>query len=152
MTGFFSYALGALGICALTALAGFISYRGNADGAAKGALAVILLFSLVSAFSSIDFDFSFDISGEQFLPEGGGEYERVGREALEAGIRRLIADRYSLPEENISVRAEGYDFSAMRAERIFVLLSGRAVYADARAIKNYISEQGLGECEVDIEI
>ena len=59
MTGFFSYALGAFGICALTALAGFISYRGNADGAAKGAIAVILLFSLVSTLSSVKLDFSF---------------------------------------------------------------------------------------------
>lgn len=152
MNGFLSYALGAVGICALVALAGFVSYRGSADGAAKAALAVIMLFSLVMPLSSVEFDFSFDISGGELLPEGGGEYERVGREAFEEGICRLIAERYSLSEENISVRADGYDFSTMRAERIFVLLSGRAATADARAIRNYITEQGLGECEVDIEI
>lgn len=152
MNEFFNYALGAVGICALVALAGFVSYRGSTDGAAKAALAVIMLFSLVMPLSSMKFDFSIDISGEELLPEGGGEHERVGREAFESGICRLISERYSLSEENISVRAEGYDFSTMRAERIFVLLSGRAAAADARAIKNYITEQGLGECEVDIEI
>ena len=151
MNEFLSYALGVVGICALVALMGFVSYRGDADGAARAAIAVIMLFSVVAPLSGMDFDFSFDISGEGAMPDGG-EYERVGREAFEMGICRLISERYSLSEENISVRAEGYDFSTMRAERIFVLLSGRAASADARAIKNYITEQGLGECEVDIEI
>lgn len=153
MSNVYGYAAGIVAVCAVVSLAAFVSYRGECDGAAKGALALIMLSAVALPLSSLSVDISFsDISIDELLPSGEAEYESVGKEALETGLRRLIAGRFSLSEEDITVTVDGYDFSAMRAERIRVLLSGRAAAADIVAIRNYVTEQGIGECEVDIEI
>ena len=152
MNGLGEYICGVVGVCAVISLAGFVSYRGELDRAVKGALAVIMLAAIVLPLRGLSLEGLPDFSEDGFLPEGGAEYEKVGREAFEEGIRLAIAEKFHIDEENIAVTAVGYDFSSMRAERIRVLLSGGAVTADARQIRSYITEQGLGECEVEIEI
>lgn len=147
-----AYISGVVGVCAVISLAGFVSYRGELDRAVKGALAVIMLAVIVLPLRGLSSHVLPDFSADGFLPEGDAEYETVGREAFEEGIRLAIAEKFGIDKEDITVTAVGYDFSSMRAQRIRVLLSGSAVTADARLIRSYITEQGLGECEVEIEI
>ena len=40
----------------------------------------------------------------------------------------------------------------MKAERIKILLTEKAVFSDYRGIEEYLTESGLGECEVNVRI
>ena len=81
-----------------------------------------------------------------------GEVDAVAEEAFAEGIARAVASKFSLPEEDIRVTVQGFDFSSMSAERIRIFLSGRAALADYKQIEKYINEQQMGECECEIEI
>ena len=83
--------------------------------------------------------------------EDGGEYERVAEEAFLIGIERLVADKYGIPEQEVTARCDGFDFSRLACERIYLTLSGSAATADHRGIKNFIEENFEGDCIVEIE-
>ena len=46
----------------------------------------------------------------------------------------------------------GFDVSLMKAEKIKIVLHGKAAFADNRAIAASIEESGLGKCEVEIHV
>ena len=62
-----------------------------------------------------------------------------------------MASEYNLSEGDIKVFVFDFDFEKMRAGKISIILSGKAASADFRSIENFISESGLGECEVKID-
>lgn len=143
-------------ISALVALASYFSYGTAENRTAKTAMAVIMLYtvaspivSLVSELSEISFDLSFD--SEDF-ESGGTEFAETAEEAFCDGICAAIAERYGLDRSDVRARALGFEPEKMRADKITVTLFGSAALADHRAIAQYITESGLGECEVKIEI
>ena len=133
---------------------GMISYKENSS-LEKAAIAIILLYTVAapiahaaqnggnSLFSDIHID-NIDVS------EDG--YVGVAQDAFEEGIRRAVSDKYSIREEDVSVRAVDFDFVKMRAGKIKILLTGLGVICDTRGIEKYVDGFGLGECEVNIEI
>ena len=46
------------------------------------------------------------------------------KEAFENGVRILVSDTFDLDAADVAVCADGYDCTAMRAERVTVTLRG----------------------------
>lgn len=139
-------------ICAVATL---IGYR-NGDKGAKIALSVLLLYTLatpVISFVESGFDFSIDNS-ESLPPETSIEdtvYYDVAKDAFADGVVSYVCNEFSLDRSFVSAYVYGFDIKSMRAEKIKLILTGRAVYADARAIVSAVRKAGLGECEVELE-
>ena len=146
------YLLPVFGAGAVCAVCGFAAYKRT--GAERLALSVLLLYAV--ALPLITLAQGWD--GTLRLPDGGGadtsdpEYIKVAEEAFERGLEEHIREKYSLSEGTVTVHCYGFDFSAMRAERITVLLSGKAALSDYKAMERYLESLSLGECEVEIEI
>ena len=131
-----------------------ISYNRN-SAAERAALGIIFLYVVLSPLADAAWNFELgDLSANNMIgeTEADVEYEAAAEEAFSEGIRRAVADKFSLPRESITVRIYGFEFSKMRCERIFLLLCGRAAFADNKAVEKYVNEMGLGECDVEIEI
>ena len=134
-------------------LATHLAYPGANERIVRLAGAVLLLLAVVSPIGSLIKgvgDLSFDALEFTEPDFESGEYLKVSREALESGIRTLVADEFSLSEDDVRVVALGFDFEKMKAEKINIILTGKALLADYKRIERYISEQGLGECEVKV--
>jgi hypothetical protein len=73
--------------------------------------------------------------------------------AFEDGVRRHLADKYSVDPECISVRADGFDMEKLKAYRIYVSLSGEAVYLDYHRIERHVEDEFTegGKCEVSLK-
>lgn len=134
----------------------YLSYSERTKSVVRLCASILLLHAvltpvlgLCSSLKDGSFAPDFGIVGEEI---SGGEYEAVAEEAFCEGICKLLYTKFGVKSENALVRAEGFDFEKMRAERITVILSGAGALADQRAIREYISELGLGECEVIIRI
>ena len=146
------YMISVLAVCALSSVCGLLSYKGGA--AERLAFGILVLYTVAMPAMSLAERWD----GELRLPDLGGvdtsdpEHGSIAREAFEDGIRRLVCEKYSFPEECVAVKADGFDFEEMRAERIGLLLSGRAALADRKAIEKYVEELGLGRCDAEIEI
>ena len=63
-----------------------------------------------------------------------------------------MCGEHGLDTGDVSVSVRELDVESMRAKRIIVILSGRAVTSDARKIAEAVEDAGLGECEVIIDI
>ena len=74
--------------------------------------------------------------------------------AFESGIAEYIAEKYTVETSSILVNADGFDMATLRAERIYVTLSGEAIRLDYKRIENEIRDQFTygGECEVSINV
>ena len=151
MNGYFftvfaaSAVLGALGL---------LTYKEN-SAMEKAAIAIIILYTVTAPIAEAVRDGGEMLFDELFTEEidiSEDGYVQVAKDAFEKGIRRAISDKYSIKEENISVRAVDFNFNEMKAGKIKVLLTGLAVISDTRGIEKYINGLGLGECEVNIEI
>lgn len=146
-----------ISVVVMSAILGFTSYAaypGSASGATKFAASVLLLYVAVmpigAIFTSIrdgTFD-SLDALPEMPQIEENGEYLEAAEEAFREGISKLLFTKYGINPENATVKTEGFDFRNMRCERILITLRGSGTLADFRGIEEYISESGLGECEV----
>ena len=124
------YAASVFVISSIVGLLSHLSYNGKSDPS-RIAMAVILLYvvvapiaDLVSQSDGSIFDVNYD---ESIVDE---DYEIVAEEAFDKGILSAVADKFSLNKENLRVEIYGFDFENMRAERIRVILSGKAVLAD----------------------
>ena len=139
-----------------TAVVGFgmLVMRRSEDRVGGAALGIILLASILAPVCSAVGALS-DVSREDmFFPSDDpgviDSDERI-KEAFERGVALAVADEFSLDRSEICVYAYGYDFEGVRAERIKIILSGAAAYADSRGIAAFVREGGLGECEVELE-
>ena len=143
-------------VSSLVALSGYFSYGSSENRTAKAAMAIIVLYTvsapIVSAVRELS-DISLDsvVDTEDFGNIGDTELAETAEDAFCDGIKSAIAERYGLERRQIRVRVSGFDFEKMRAERITVVLSGGAALGDHRAIAEYITESGLGECEVKLD-
>ena len=142
------YALMLFGLCLVLSTLSLLSFK---EGSVKLALGIIAIYLILSPLAKIDFDF--DNSFEITLPESAeGGYSEVAKDAFERGISSSVADKFSLEAELVSAEAVGFDFNFMRAEEIKITLTGRAVFADRRAIEEYINKMEIGACTVEIHI
>ena len=112
-------------------------------------LSLAVITPLVRAVGNFNFDFDFEGAG---IPGDDALYAEVAEDAFADGIASEISARFGIPRDAISVRLVDFDFSAMRASRIKITLFGRGIVADVRAIKEYLENKNIGECDVKIEL
>lgn len=147
------YALGAFAILAISCLLSLVCYgSGTAEKTAVGIIAAFIIISpLVTAVRDIDIDSALDsITG------GGYESEvspsPVAEDAFAEGIKRAVADKFSVDKENIRVKIIDFDMKNMSCGQIVIFLRGTGVFADYRGIESYINSLGMGECRVEVEL
>ena len=63
-----------------------------------------------------------------------------------------VAKEFSLDAGEVEALASGFDFEKMRADKIKVILSGRAAASDYRLIEEYLNKLEIGEFKVEIKI
>ena len=142
---------------AILGLISYISYPTGSESTVKFAASVLLLYTALTpllGFADKITNGNFDIILGSF-DDGiqiGDEYIEVAESAFKDGIFELLDTRFSVDKENAEVFVFGFDFRSMRAEKIKILLFGSGAVADFRGIENYITESGLGECEVNVRI
>jgi len=150
------FAISVVVMSAILAFTSYASYPTSSGGAAKFAASVLLLYvvtnplgEIISAVADGGLDFSHTLDT---VPEIGedGEYVKVAEEAFEEGISKLLFTKYGIKPENAHIQTEGFDFQGMRCEKIKITLFDAGMLADFRAIEEYISESGLGDCEVSL--
>ena len=78
--------------------------------------------------------------------------EEKTEKAIAEGVEKAVCEKFSFSEDCVSAIVFGFDFGEMKAEKIKLTLRGGAVFADAKAVKKFVSELGLGVCEVSFEI
>lgn len=147
------YLLGVLGASMLVSLATLLIRGREIERVCRFAFGLFLLGAVLLPLRGALSEFpSLVLPEETPGAEVGGTYKRVGEEAFAEGILAAVETEFSVPRSQMSVRVIGFDFSSMRAERIVLLLRLRGAYADPARIEKYITEAGLGECEVELEI
>jgi hypothetical protein len=147
------YAVGVFLICLITGAC--LSLAHGSGKAQSLALGIITLWVILSPISDLITHFDPDSLNDLIeIPEydGSCEMDYIIEDAFAEGIARAVAEKYSLDRENIRVRLYGFDKTEMRAEKIMIILSGRAALADYKAVEKYIEEMEVGECNVEIEI
>lgn len=133
----------------------FFSFLGyKEERGVRFASGVILLYVVIvpilSFAPSIDLD-TLIPSGMEFVTEDG-EFSALTVDALEDGIKQAVCEEFSLNSNRVRVTVHGFDFKEMRAERITVVLSGAGIFSNIEKIEKFVTDIGVGECEVDIEI
>lgn len=95
----------------------------------------------------------FDMEEYMNTVENEGGFNAV-EAAFEAGIRQYITDKYGVDPGSVTVTSDGFDLERIRAERIYVTLSGDAVTVDIKRLRKDIEGEFTdgGECEVSVRI
>ena len=148
------YCASVFGIVAAVSMLGYLVYPRGGEWV-RSALSVLVLFvaltPLFSLIGSLGTEGIFDPSDFD-ASEYGEDYLEVTRDAFCEGLRVHIAEKYGIFEEEVTVLAEGFSFNEMRAEKIRVILVGRAALKDGKGIAKYVEGLGYGRCEVEIGI
>ena len=125
----------------------------NATSFCAGVLIICaVMLPLVDIFKEFD--------GENYINEliedvQYGDYtDDMIESAFECGVAEYLADTYRIDVACIQVMADGFDMETMRAQRIYVTLSGTAVFVDYKKIEEEIRREFTngGECEVAVKI
>ena len=114
-------------------------------------LICIILLPLVNIIKDIDVR----INTEDYLGNIEAEVTDDALElAFEEGIREYISGEYRVDRELITVMADGFDLECMRAEKIYVTLSGKAALVDYKRIEKEVEKEFTksGECEVSVKL
>ena len=147
------YTLGTFAILAICGVLSLISYgSGVTEKAAVGIVAAFVILSpLVTELKNIDLEGALDsLTGGSY--ETDADPSLVAEEAFAKGIRRAVAERFSLKEENIRVKIIDFDMEKMSSGQIKIFLGGSAALADYRGIESYVNSLGMGECDVEIQL
>lgn len=148
------YLIAVVLISAMVSLASHFLSGTDAARYGRLALSVVLLFSVLSPLASLLHTLP-QLPSLSVPPAEEGDtplYEARAEAAFCEGIRTAVCEKFSLDASALSVRTEGFDVTAMRAERIRILLRGNGIFADSFAIAAFVEAEGLGECEVEMEI
>ena len=150
-----AYLISVVLISAIVSLASH--FLGGTEAARYGrlGLSVVLLWAVISPLSELCRAFP-EIPDFSVPPvEEGADaplYAARAEAAFCDGIAAAIAEKFSLQKAQITVISENIDLMTMRAAHVRVLLKKEAVFADSFAIAAFVESEGLGECEVEIEI
>lgn len=149
------YVVSVVAVSTLAALAVFISYGGASERAVKGAVSVILIYTLCMPIVDMVGDFSvenlnFELQLEDV--ESSSEYFETVEQAFVRGVKSYVCEEFGLDVDEVFVKIQGFAIESMRAERISIVLSGRAALSDVTRIAEAVKNAGLGECEVNIKI
>ena len=139
---------------ALVGISSYVSYGGE-DKTLRCALAVIMLSVTISpAVLLLGEIFSNDYC--EAVPEPDGitigdtDFSASAEDAYCRGIEMLVASEFSFDNEDVIVKAYGFDSINMKCEKIEVCLYGKAALADHRSIIQILNESGFDKCEVKL--
>ncbi len=141
-------------LCTFIAVAVGISHPRLKKSTTFGAgvlLICVILLPLVDIIKDIDVK----IDLEEYLENVESEASDDALEAaFEEGIREYISSEYTVDKEFITVMADGFDLECLRAERIYVTLSGKAALLDYKRMELRIESEFTkgGECEVSVKL
>ncbi len=152
-----AYLSSLVAISALVGVCSYASYGDAQDKLLKAASSFILVYILVCPAISLiesyaDYKLPENEIGDYFESINDTELAENAEAAFSAGIKKHVCNRFSLSEDEVSVRVFGFDCRSMKAEKIKIILRGKAILADNRAIAEEISGNGLGECEVELSV
>lgn len=152
------YIVSVMAASTVVALGGLISYGGKTERISRAAMAMVLIYTVTLPIISVTGDISSLISTDfldglkvEYDPSDTRFYENTAR-AFCDGVEDFVCERCDIDSADVSVTVDGLDVETMRAGKITVFLSGRAVSADARLIAEAVESAGLGECEVMINL
>ena len=150
MSGYF---ISVFVICSGFGVLGILSYD-EKNKAQRAALGIIFLYVVLAPVAENlksvgDATVDFEGIADEYGDEG---YEQIGETALSNGIRRAIAEKFSVSEGDVSVILRNFDFNEMKSDSVSVILTGKAVFSDSIAIKKFVNDLGVGKCEVEISI
>ena len=142
-----------ISVVCVVAFSSFCMYDTEKMRGARGALGIILLSALAIPFVNTLIGFS-DISFDD-IPIYGDEYsddvrDETLKKAFLQGIEQALKEEFFINEEDMEVTCSGFSLEYMKAEKINITLSGSAAFSDLRAIREFVEESKLGECEVFI--
>ena len=152
------YLISVMAATLTVALGGLVSYGGATSRASRAAMGVVLLYTVTVPIISVTGSLSELINTDYFenirveYDEDGTVFYEHTAAAFSEGVQRLVCDEYGLDAADVFVRVLSLDVETMRAERVMIILSGRAVIADARAIAYTVESAELGECEVTVDL
>ena len=140
-----------MGVCS------YVAYGESGERCLKAASSLILVYILVSPAVTLIRNASeyqiYDGGYADFTEEiKDSEMSESAEAAFCEGIRKYVCEKFSLSEGDVKVKAFGFEFKSMKAEKIKIILSGKAVFADNRGIADEIVRCGLGECEVELSV
>lgn len=144
-----------LSMCASVSVALSISHKRTRSAVMFGVGILIIaavLTPLVDIFSAFSVSDYLDEIYEYM------DYEEKNDSAIELafedGIAKFVSDKYGVPYECVSVFADDFDLESLKAGRIYVTLSGKAIYLDYKSIESELCEKFThgGECEVSLRI
>ena len=138
---------------AILAILSVLSYKYDSDVGRRAAFAVLIIWitlvPLVKHINKNEISFpTFDTDMSEYKEE----YKSIAENAFTDGVKAMICEKFSLESDLVDVRVYGFDFEKMKAERIKVLLSGKAAAASYKDIEKYVEDSRLGECDAEIEI
>ena len=148
------YLISVVLITAMVALASHLLSGTEAARYGKLSLGIVLLWAVLSPLVSV-LTHPPSLPPLPDLPAEDTDaplYAVYAEEGFCKGIADAVSERFSIPAEGICVRVDGFDAMKMTAEHIHILLRGKAVFADGTAIAAFLEDEGLGKCEVEIEI
>lgn len=131
-----------------------ISYSSRLESFRRFAFGVLLFFvvcnPVLSVFDGLGGDF------EDIFPQIPSADDTAGEEIFEKsfadGIKSAVCEKFSLKYDEVRVLCDGFSKEDYTAEKIRIILCGRAASSDYREIEKYINEMDIGECRVEIEI
>ena len=143
---------------AILGLISYISYPTGSEKTVKFAASVLLLYTALTPILGFAAKITSGDTGD-FLDgmhfdeiKTDDEYLKVAEAAFKSGIFDLLDSEFSVAKENAEVFVYGFDFQNMKAKKIKIILFGKGAAADFRRMEKYITESGLGECEVNVRI
>lgn len=125
----------------------------NATSFSAGVLIICaILLPIVDIIRDIDKKYSIDdlLSDMEYADATDDAIEL----AFEEGISVYIADKYGVNKGDVLVMADGFDIGSMKAERIYITLSSKALLLNYKKIEEEIEKEFTqgGECEVSLKI
>ena len=151
------YVLGLVAISSIVGICSFISYGDAEDKYLKIASSLLIVYSIALPVVTLvkdAFRYDFYVDLPDIVADSINDTQLSGdaEAAFCEGIKEYICADFSLSADEVSVKAFGFDVINMRAEKIKVILRGKALLADNRAIAEEIEAGGLGECEVELSV
>ncbi len=143
------YALSLVCVLLLSGLSGLLAYKSDSKYVNLAISVIVIYVSVIPVLELRGAELDFGDFVPADTPELGGEYSERAEDSFALGIKRLINDKWNIPEDNVEVRLTGFDFSKMRAEHIWIGLLGNGASVDTEALEKYIEEKGLGACEAE---
>lgn len=140
--------------CAISGIILLLSYGKKNEKIISFSSSILLFFILLTPLESFrenlkDFsisDYLDTLRVEYSQEEWNGEIENGYKE----GVLRLIRDKFGISETDIEIAVFGFDLDNITATRVTIRLKNNAVYADYRAVGEFLNSQNIGIFRVEV--